>query len=155
MTFFSEYILPVLLVLLASFCFCIIFNIRGHRFFVAAGGGMLGWIVYLATSNLGLSVGDIPQYFFAAIAVSLFSEIMARVTRVPATVYLVISLIPLVPGNSIYSTMESCISGSIDLFLEKLVYTFTVAGSIALGVFLVSSTTKLVTVAANKIKCAK
>lgn len=137
-----SYIFPCLLVFASSVAFGIVFNLRGKRLFLAALGGTIGWAVYLISD--GIYTNDVPQYFLAAVAVSTYSEIMARTVKIPATVFLVISSIPLVPGASIYFTMKSCISGEIYPFIEKLMYTFGVAGAIALGVFAVTSITRLI-----------
>ncbi|MCC8120715.1 MAG: threonine/serine exporter family protein, partial [Oscillospiraceae bacterium] len=62
-------------------------------------GGRLGWRVYLLGELAGQ--GTLVCSFFAAVAVSVYSEWMARVRKCPATGYLTVSLIPLVPGAGI------------------------------------------------------
>ena len=61
----------------------------------------------------------------------------------PATGYLLVALFPLVPGGGIYYTMEYCIAGNTDLFLETGLHTLGVAGVLALGVLLVSSVVRM------------
>ena len=68
---------------------------------------------------------------------------MARLRRKPATGYLLVALFPLVPGGGIYYTMEYCIAGNTDLFLETGLHTLGVAGVLALGVLLVSSVVRM------------
>ena len=151
MGFITDIIVPCLCIIISSVAFSIEFNIRGKKLIFATLGGTLAWIVYLLST--GIYVNDIPQYFLGAAAVSIYSEILARVNKVPATVYLAISLIPLVPGGEIYYTMVAFINGNADLFLQKLMYTFGIAGAIALGVFAVTSIFRIIAFArANKIK---
>ena len=110
---------------------------------ICAGGGALGWLVYLLAAPLVHS--DITQSFLAALAISAWSEIMARLRRCPVTSYLLVALFPLVPGGGIYYTMEHAMSGETALFLESLLHTLGLAGALAVGVLLVASLARLVT----------
>ena len=150
MEFFKNIIVPCLCISVSSIAFSIEFNLRGKKLILATLGGTLAWIVYLIFS--GIYVNDIPQYFLSAAAVSIYSEILARINKVPATVYLAISLIPLVPGGEIYRTMVAFINGNADVFVQKIMYTYGIAGAIALGVFAVTSIFRIIAFArANKI----
>lgn len=128
----TQWMLPCTYAFFASLGFGLIFHIRGKNLWYAAFGGLLGWFVYLLFR--GMFADDILQYFLAAVAISVYSEVMAIVRRAPVIVFLVVSLIPLVPGGSIYYTMVSCMMGDNTQFLELGLYTFKVAGAIAMGV---------------------
>ena len=75
--------------------------------------------------------------FFAAVVSALYSELMARSRKYPVTSYLVISLLPLVPGAGIYYTVYAFITGDNAGALFKGVETLKIAGAIALGIVLV------------------
>ena len=120
--------LPCTYAFLACAGFCLIFNIHGPGILICCFGGALGWLVYL----------------LAAIVITLYSEIMARIRRCPVTGYLVIALLPLVPGGGIYEAMLHCVRGDTQLFLSALVRTFGIAGALALGAVLGSSFTRIV-----------
>lgn len=123
--------------------FCIVFNLKNIKVAaVASFGGALGWYVYLVTVGVG---SDITQNLLASIAIALFSEIMARVFKTPATVFMIIGILPLVPGGGIYYTMEYCVNGNTAMFLEKGLHTFAIAGAIAVGVSLGSSIVRIYT----------
>lgn len=130
-------LLQCLCIITSSIAFSIEFNLRGKKLVFATLGGLLAWVVYLLST--GIYENDIPQYFLGAVAISVYAEILARINKVPASVYLVISLIPLVPGGDIYKTMVYFINGEAELFLAKLMYTLSIAGVIALGVIAVTS----------------
>ena len=149
MNFIKDILIPCVCVTAAAFSYGVVFHIKGKKLLIAAIGGILSWTVYLLTD--GIYVNDIPQYFIAACAVSAYSEIMARITKTPVTLYLVVVILPLVPGGLLYYTMEEFILGNGDIFLDKLLYAFGVAGSIALGVFLISTIARLITVGRGKI----
>lgn len=147
---FFDYFLPCLWAFLACIPFCILFNIHAG-IFICSFGGALGWLVYLVTEPLFHS--DLMQIFAAAVAISAYSEIMARIRKCPAIGYLLVAFFPLVPGGGIYYTMEYAINGETGLFLETFLHTLGIAGSLAVGVLLVSSFVRMVsTLRRRKLK---
>lgn len=142
------YYLPCLWAFLACIGFSLLFNIHGMGMFICAGGGALGWLCYLLTAPLVHS--DIIQSFFAALVISAWSELMARLRKCPVTSYLLVALFPLVPGGGIYYTMEHAMSGETSLFLSSLLHTLGLAGALATGVLMVSSLMRLFIVSQDK-----
>ena len=138
MDIWSQYVLPCLCAFAGCIGFTLVFNIHGPGKLIAGCGGALGWLVYLLAGK------TILAGFFAAMAISLFSEVMARIRRCPVTGYQLVALLPLVPGGGIYYAMEHAINGETDLFLDVLFHTLGLAGSLAVGVLLVSSTVRLI-----------
>ncbi len=137
-----ENILQCLWAFLGSLGFGVFFNVHGKNLFYAALGGLVGWIVYLVSpcfTNMQLM-----QFFWASVAISLYSELLAMWRKCPVTVFLVASMIPLVPGGTIYYTMESLLLGDTQKFIELGVSTFEIAGSIAMGILASSFAVKLV-----------
>lgn len=122
---------------LASLCFGVMFNIRGNNLFFAALGGSFGWLVYALLSPI-LSE-DIVRYFIASVLISVYSQKMAIWRKTPVLVFLAVAFIPLVPGYSIYKTMECVLLSDTD-FMNYALYTFKVVMAMATG-FLVSSYT--------------
>ena len=111
------YLLPCVYAFLACIGFSMLFNIHGAGMLICAGGGALGWLCYLLTGPL---VGnDIIQSFFAALVISAWSEVMARLRKCPVTSYLLVALFPLVPGGGIYYTMEHALNGVLLWKLER------------------------------------
>lgn len=137
-----NWLLPCIYAFLACAGFCLVFNIHGPGILICCFGGALGWLVYLLSSLLSPNV--ILCFLLASIVITLFSEIMARVRRCPVTGYLIIALLPLVPGGGIYEAMLHCVHGDTQLFLSALVRTFGIAGALALGAVLGSSFTRIV-----------
>ena len=136
-----DMILPCIYAFFASFGFSYVCNLRGKNLCYAALGGGLSWFVYLLLA--GCFSSDVPQFFLSMVAVSLYSEYMARKHHSPVTVYLVISYIPLVPGGGAYYTMEYLVGGETQLAMETGIHTLFVAGAIAMGIVLVSSMTRI------------
>lgn len=151
----TEFILPCLWAFLACVGFCIVFNIHGKGMLLVSLGGSLGWLIYLILQAAGM--GGAAAAFTAGVAVSVYAELMARVRHCPATCYLFIAIVPLVPGLGLYQTMAHFFNGENAEFALKGRETLSVAGGIALGVFLVSSLMRMVNDyrAARKRKQAK
>ncbi len=137
------YFLPCLWAFLACAGFCVIFNIRNPSgILICCFGGAVGWLVYLLVMLTGVS--DLLSCFAAAMAVSAYSEIMARVRKCPVTAYLLVSFFPLVPGAGIYYTMEYALRGQSEQFLNQGLHTLGIAGCLAVGVLVVSSVMRMV-----------
>ena len=117
--------------------FGILFNIRGRRLAAVAFGGILSWGLFIAANHL---IPNEPiDYFIVAAVVSLYSEIMARILKTPATPIATTSLIPLIPGGSLYYTMTSALESDFNDFLGKVVSTLKLAGALALGIIIVTT----------------
>ena len=144
-----ELILPCVWAFLACAGFCILFNIHGKGLLLVSLGGSLGWLIYLLL--LAVLRDQTAAAFGAGVMVSVYAEVMARVRRCPATCYLFIAIVPLVPGLGLYQSMEYYFDGRNAEFQAKIRETLGIAGGIALGVFLVSSLMRMV----NQYRSAK
>lgn len=133
MDLWSQYVLPCLCAFAACIGFTLVFNIHGPGKLIAGCGGALGWLVYLLAGE------TILAGFLAAMAISLFSEVMARIRRCPVTGYLLVALLPLVPGGGIYYAMSYCLEGDNQQFLNALLETLGMAAALAVGVILASA----------------
>lgn len=134
--------------LISTFGFAILFNIKGKNIIFASIGGAIGWFVYLLT--LTYYPSKIFAMFLASIALSIYSEIMARVAKAPVTIFLICAIIPLVPGSGMYYTMLEFVKGSINNALNQGLETLSNAMSIAVATILVASMTKVITTIKNK-----
>ena len=138
---------PLFVEALASFVGCvgffICFNIYGPGGFLCALGGLLTWITYRISFHV---LGDeIAAYFFATVAASLYSEVMARVRKYPAISYLVISNFPLIPGAGVYYTMTHALKGDMVSFVTQGAHTIAIAGAMAVGILLSTTLVRIVT----------
>ncbi len=121
--------------------FAILFNIHGPGIILCALGGLLTWAVYAATMHLGGS--ELMGYFWGAVFAAVYSEIMARIRKYPAISYLVVSIFPLIPGAGVYFTMNYAVRGEMNLFASQGMYTAAIAGLMAVGILLVSTSVRL------------
>ena len=134
-------ILQIITGFLGSLGFAVLYNIHGKKLVLSALGGFLSWTLFLLFKFLTES--ESIRYFLVAVLISVYAEIMARLLKTPTTTFLITSLIPLIPGGSLYYTMTSVFEGELLHFLDKGVYTLQLAVALALGIVLVSAVTKM------------
>lgn len=137
----KELLFMILSGFLGSFAFSILYNIRGKKLLFAGMGCLLSVGIY---SVLSLAIESIPLcYFIVALLISVYAELMARILKSPATTFITISLIPLVPGGALYNTMSYVFESDWLNFFENAVYTLSLTIALALGIVLVSAVTKM------------
>ena len=123
--------------------FSILFNIHGTGVFVCAAGGTLTWLTYRLCQHCGID--NVTANLIGAMMASLYSEIMARIRKYPAITYLVISLFPLIPGAGVYYSVNFAVRGDMTSFAQKLGETGSIAGSMAIGILLISTVVRIFT----------
>ncbi len=144
-----SYLVKGISCLIACLGFVIIFNIHGLGALISSIGGVCTWIVYvLVRDNTGAAIWG---FFLAAVFAAVFAEVMARVRKAPAISYLVISILPLLPGAHIYYTMQYCLYNEVDAAVSEGMYTVSIALALALGILMVSTVARLVSMARRKL----
>lgn len=113
----------------------LIFNVDIKKIIYACLNCGIGYFVY----NLCLPYGTYVSLIISSFTLTVVSEILARITKTPVTVYLVCALIPLVPGMGAYRTVLHIINLEQELALTKALDTLIQAGSIVLGVSFASN----------------
>lgn len=124
--------------------FAILFNIHGPGGLLCALGGVLSWGIYCLVLHLGYD--DLLGYFWASVASAAYAEIMARIRKYPAISYLVVSIFPLIPGAGVYYTMSYAMRGQMTAFANEGIHTIAIAGVIAVGILLISTTVRFMNV---------
>lgn len=121
--------------------FSILFNIRGKRFLFSGLGGLLSWLLFVL---LGRIIPNEPvRYFLVAVLISAYAELMARLLKTPTTTFIITSLVPLIPGGSLYYTMSYAFESNMEHFLEKGIYTLELASALALGIIIATTATRI------------
>ena len=97
---------PALAVL--SLGLCIAFNIPGRKI----PWGLLAGAIAFGAARLGEThFGMYAGMFIGALAIGLFSNLFARITRGPGSILMTLGIILLVPGSRIYSLLNHWVSG--------------------------------------------
>ena len=115
-------IIQILAGFIGSMGFAVLFNIRGKRLIAAAIGGLLSWLLFVILDTYIAS--EPVRYFIVALVISAYAELMARLLKSPTTTFITTSLIPLIPGGSLYYTMAHIFQGNMETFLQKLVFIY-------------------------------
>ena len=126
---------------IACMGFTILFNIHGWGSLLCALGGALSWALFRTLEIC--NVDTMLAYFSAAFFAAAYSEIMARIRKYPAISYLVVSIIPMLPGAGVYRATASIMTGDMAKFSQYGTQTIAIAGSIAVGILIVSTIARL------------
>jgi uncharacterized membrane protein YjjB (DUF3815 family) len=117
--------------------FGILFNIPRKQLLPASLTGAIGWLVYSGLVESFDSV--VMAAFFGAWVVGMISEWLARKRKMPATVFVIPGLIPLVPGYGLYYSMLKVVEADYASATEMGAETILVALAISSAVIVASS----------------
>ncbi|MBR4949770.1 MAG: threonine/serine exporter family protein [Clostridia bacterium] len=144
----KEEILQIIASFIGSMGFAILFNIRGNRLFAASIGGLLSWLFFILINK---AIGsEVVAYFLVSCIISVYAEIMARIMKSPTTTFVITSLIPMIPGGSLYYTMVSAFQNNGNDFFQKATHTLELAAALALGVVVVTAFMRMFHKSANQ-----
>jgi len=130
----KEWVIPIVSAALGSLSFAMFFGVRSRKLWFSLLGGALNWGLYLlAMKKMGLP--ETLAYALGAAAGTLYAEILARIVKTPVTVFVITSVIPMVPGGPLYYTMLGLLQGDKATFVDRGLYTLSAAGAMALGIF--------------------
>ncbi len=136
----------------------IICCVAGTMFFAVTMKAPKNTLIYIFAGSIITSIierilnsfyGDLTACFLAMLCLVMYCELAARILKIPVTVILMPSTIPLLPGSSIYYTMLYAISSNTDNALRYAKATVSSGLGIALGAIVSSIFIKL-TVAVEK-----
>lgn len=122
---------------LATIGFCILFHVPKKKIGWSSLVGAMGWVTYSYSVYDGQS--KLLACFFGACIVGLLADILSRVCREAAIVYIIPGIIPLVPGAGMYYTTLYLINGDLSAAASKGTETLLMAGSISVGLLVVGS----------------
>lgn len=134
-------VVQILMGTLGTLGFNILFHIRGRKLVLATLGGLISWTVFLAAEPV--LPGEASRFFLSAVVITLYSEAMARLEKTPTTTFLVPSAVPLIPGSSLYYTMNYALNQQWPDFARRALYTLELAGALAVGIITVTTASRL------------
>ncbi len=138
--------LPCIYAFLTCAAFSVMLEVKRLKIIISCAlTGCIGWFVYLVFQFVGDDTWGVTiRFFIATIVVAVLAEVFARIHKTPATLFLIIGIIPMVPGGGIYYTMEALLNGNMQQFVSQGIKTAASAGAIAGGCSLVSSIVRMV-----------
>jgi len=72
-----------------------------------------------------------------AATAAVYAEILARVKKAPATLFLIIAVLPVIPGSKLYYTMNSVVHKDWSLAKKFGLLTIESAVAIAIGISMI------------------
>lgn len=139
----KDVLLELATAFIGSLGFAMLFNVRRRFWIPGSLGGMIGWGIYLLakTQMHGVFMPCLIASAFAA----LYAEILARVLKAPATIFFIPSIVPLIPGSTLYYTMSFAVQRAWDTSSFYGFLTIQYALSIASGISLVWAFAMMIT----------
>ena len=130
----STIVLQLITAFLGSLGFSLLFHLRKQLLLPASIGGLLCWGIYLIGTHY--YEGVFVPCLLASASAALYAEILARIKKAPATLFLVPAVVPAIPGRTLYYAMSNAVQGEWDIARSygylTIQYALAIAGGISL-----------------------
>ena len=112
--------------------FCYLLAAPKRTILPASVNGVIGFVIYVILyRHMGQNI--MLSHFAATVVVTVICEILARVMRLPSTIFLLTSLVPLVPGYSFYRAMLALVEDNGALAASQMLIAVQIVAAIAVG----------------------
>lgn len=133
--------------------FSLMFSISLKRLPLATLNAMVTYVIYLLLMKYN---GDVfTANFIATVYGAVASEILARVTKAPSTVYIIPAIIVLVPGGPLYYTLNYLVEGDWAACSEAGINTALIFLGIAVGLSIVAAVFQIIHPIKHKTRFTK
>lgn len=112
--FMKETIVQLIAAGMGTLGYGVLFRLRTKHMVTAVIGGVMTWGIYLIFANV--IEGVFYPTLIASAAAAAYAEIMARLLKGTVPLYVLPSVISLVPGGSLYYTMSYCMERDWEQF---------------------------------------
>ncbi|KOR24819.1 threonine/serine exporter family protein [Clostridium sp. FAM 1755] len=132
----KQNIVQVLMAGIGTLGFALYFRVNKKHTVAATIGGLLAWTIYLIIYSMTGSIfwGNM----IASMIVCIWSELMARILKAPTNTFMIPGIIPLLPGGTLYYTMEAMLQRNNKVFVQKGLETVMITVGIVAGIVAVS-----------------
>lgn len=127
---------------LSTVTFGVITNVPRRTLLASGLTGALGWMVYIGLKNINFPLGF--SNFMAALIIGCSSIFFSRKMKIPMLIFIVPSLVPLVPGGPSYLAVRAFVLGNMSQGVDYVTIVVITAGSIAAGFMMTSLIEKIV-----------
>ncbi|NLM75598.1 MAG: threonine/serine exporter [Clostridiaceae bacterium] len=138
-----HFIKNFILAFLGSIAPAIAMNIEKRLLLWTGLGGSVGYCIAYALNTSAPSL-SISQIFIGTVTVAIFSELMAKKLKAPATVFCVPGIFPFLPGIAAYQTIQSLVENNVQKAVRHAVDTLFKAFTIAFGILIVTALFRLI-----------
>lgn len=143
MTLWMELIVQTTFSYLGTIAFAIMINIPRRALNACGLCGMAGWLTFWSLFQIGS--GRMIANVMGSLVLGSMGLIFARKKKMPAILFNIPGIVPLVPGATAYQAVYEMVLGSVN---KAVIYTFRVllvAGAIAVGFMLTSLLSEIMT----------
>lgn len=119
----------------ATMAFGVLFNVPRKTLLSGGLVGMLGWMIYVVLIDQ-VHMNLVTATLISAFSVATISQFLARLYKMPVTVFSISGIIPLVPGGLAYDTIRHLIDNNYSEGIRLASVTLLIAGAIAFGLIL-------------------
>lgn len=109
----------VVLSVLASIGFAIVFQVGKKDLILAGVGGGVTRIFYLIF--MSFIPNRIVYVALSALIAALYAEIVSGIKHVPATYFMYPTMVPLIPGDLFYYMCVGVITSNVDMFKQNAI----------------------------------
>ncbi|MCR1934817.1 threonine/serine exporter family protein [Clostridium tepidum] len=131
-----ENIIQILMAGVGTLGFALFFSVNKKHIAAATFGGLLSWTIYLIIYHITGSI--FLGNMIASMVVCLWSELMARKLKAPTNIFMISGIIPLLPGGTLYYTMEAMLQKNKKVFIHKGLETIMITVGIVAGIVAIS-----------------
>ncbi|MBR2354581.1 MAG: threonine/serine exporter family protein [Clostridia bacterium] len=131
-----DFWIQMLTAVIGTLGFSLIFRVKLKHLPFVAIGGLLTYFVYYSLEQIGWNLFLIS--FLGAVAGAIYSEFAARFRRAPVIVFVLPSMVPIIPGGALYRTMDALINERYDSLFNNLGGTVSIGLGMAGGIVAVS-----------------
>ncbi|MDD4779369.1 MAG: threonine/serine exporter family protein [Tissierellia bacterium] len=129
----KELILNMIYCFMATWFFALLMNSPKKVLFHSSLIAAIGYTSYLICINFGqVRLG----FFFGTLIIVFLGELLARLIKMPATIFIFPAVIPMVPGLGLYQTMLAFVQENIFGALKIGVDTIVNIGAMAIAMTL-------------------
>jgi len=103
--------------------------------------GIISAIICCVVYEVGLLLGWelLVSALVSSAVTTAYSYIMARVLKIPATVMIILGILPLVPGARLYYTMLGLVNSDMEMFYYYGETALLMAAGLAVGIIAVTA----------------
>lgn len=118
----------------ATLSYALLMRMPHRALLLSAVLGSGGYLIFIISDSYFSNI--LSAYFLGTLFVSVIGEIMARVMKMPSSVFVIPAIIPLVPGYGLYLSMLLLVQNDFYEFIKTGVQTLFVAGIMAFAIAL-------------------
>ena len=153
----TDQLLRILVLLAATIVCCtgfsLVYGLRGRIIVFAVISSVISCLAYEVAYLFGC--GLFLSAMIASVLTAAYADTMAHRIKVPATMMIIVGILPLVPGAKLYYTMLGAVQENMDMFYTNGEAALLIAAGIAVGIIAVTALSKPINARISEINQRK